>query len=338
MYMAHTTINNQRHYIIRKSVFTGGVYVSRDMMELGPDPSAYIVYPGGSSFYIREDVEEVLSSRGADPDYDQLEIIFWPFVREDIKWTLRGFMSRDDSSGPRGELTKDEDDFIRSHLHPVDRRRYNYLRLGELDQSRLTGIPNKFYRCLSFKSRDELEHLFMDMEKKLEPQELSLYVYSFMYLRRFFQELIAGRMPQGLDQQRLEDLFISEICDLNNDSLFWQGTRKPADLHPILVRYVIMFFDYPLASDSFIRDHMEDFIAGTRRRAANLPRKKTDFTDEEAEKLMGVSSRSLGTMSGKELTKIYRSRVMEMHPDKGGDHDRFIKLMEIYRALLSRKK
>jgi len=338
MYLAYNIINQQKHYFIRKSVCADGVYVSRELMSLGPDPSSYIVYSGGSSFYIHEHVEERLCSQGVDSDYDLLENIFWPFVRQDIRRALRGFFSRKESSKAKAELTIQEDDFIRDHLHPVDKRRYNYLRLGELDQSRLTKIPNKFYRSLTFKSRDELEHLFMDMESRLEPKELSLYVYSFLYLRRFFSEIIAGRMPQGLDQQKLEDLFISEICALNNDKLFWKGENKPGNLHSCLIRYVIMFFDYPLASDSFIHEHMRDFIAGTRQRSRAFPVKKPDFTSDEASRMMGVTIRTLNAMTKKELTRIYRSRVMEMHPDKGGDHERFIKLTEIYRALLKRKK
>ena len=338
MYLAYKIINKQKHYFIRKSVFLDGDYVSRELMELGPDPSAYLVYPGGRSFYIHEQVEETLDSQGFVPDYDLLEKIFWPFVRPDIKRALQGFMFRSDSSGIAAKLTPLEDEFIRNRLHPVDRRRYNYLRMGELDQSRLTSIPTKFYRVLAFKSRDELEHLFMDMENRLEPAELSLYVYSFLYLRRFFTEMIAGRMPQGLDQQKLEKLFIREVCSLNSDDLFWKGGHKPADLHPFLIRYVIMFFDYPLSSESFLSEHLRDFIAGTRQRFRTFPSKKPDFSEDEAGTIMGVPARTLYAMSKKELTRIYRGRIMEMHPDKGGDHDRFIKLMEIYRTLLARKR
>ncbi len=337
MYLAFKIINKQKHYFIRKSVFVDGSYVSRELMCLGPDPSRHIVYPGGRSFYIHEDVEERLISQGVTPDYDRLESIFWPFVKPDIRRSLQGFMSRDDSSGFTSKISTREDDFIRNHLHQVDRRRYNYLRLGELDQSRLTRVPIKFYRPLAFKSRDELEHLFMRMENKLEPSELSLYVYSFFYLRRFFTEMIAGNMPQGLDQQKLDTLFIREICALNKEDLFWKGEYKPDALHPYLVRYVIMFFDYPLGSDSFLREHMQDFYARTRQRFGTLTPKKPDFSEDEAGKIMGVPPKSLYAMSKKELTRIYRGRIMKMHPDKGGDHNKFIKLMEIYRILLSRK-
>ncbi len=337
MYMAYKIINRQKQYFIRKSVFVDGVYVSRELMALGPDPSEYIVYPGGRSFYIHENVEESLSSQGLAPNYDLLEKIFLPFLQPDIKRSLRGFFDRDESSRPRSELSACEDDFIRNHLHPVDRRRYNYLRMGELDQSRMPGIPTRFYRPLLFKSRDELEHLFIDMESRLEPREFSLYVYSFLYLRRFFTEIIAGRMPQGLDQKKLEDFFISEICDLNNDDLFWRGHHKPVDLHACLVRYVIMFFDYPLGSDSFLQDHRREFIAGTRQRSRSFYPKKPDFSEDEASRIMGVEAKTLYAMSKKELTRVYRSRIMQMHPDKGGDHDKFIKLMEVYRILLARK-
>ncbi len=337
MYLAQKTINHKRHYFIRKSVRVNGVYVSRELMSLGPDPSRFIVYPGGRSFYIHENVEDHLSGKGYVPDYDLLEKIFWPFVRPDIKRALQGFFSRDSSSRSGKSLTQSEEVFIRHHLHPVDRRRYNYLRIGELDQSRLSRVPVKFYRPLTFKSRDELEHLFMVMESRLEPRELSLYVYSFFYLRRFFTEIIAGRMPQGLDQEKLEELFVRELCALNSDDLFWKGADKPKDLHPFLVRYAVMFFDFPLSSDSFLQDHLKDFIAGTRWRSAHFPRKQPDISRKEAGTIMGVAPDVLYAMSKKELTALFRRKAVKLHPDTGGDHDQFIRLMEVYTTLLRRK-
>jgi len=247
-------------------------------------------------------------------------------------------MFRSDSSGIAAKLTPLEDEFIRNRLHHVDRRRYNYLRMGELDQSRLTSIPTRFYRVLAFKSRDELEHLFMDMENRLEPAELSLYVYSFLYLRRFFTEMIAGACPRDWISKNWKSCSSGKYAPLTAMICSGRGEHKPADLHPFLIRYVIMFFDYPLSSESFLSEHLRDFIAGTRQRFRTFPSKRPDFSEDEAGTIMGVPARTLYAMSKKELTRIYRGRIMEMHPDKGGDHDRFIKLMEIYRTLLARKR
>jgi hypothetical protein len=46
----------------------------------------------------------------------------------------------------------------------------------------------------------------------------------------------------------------------------------------------------------------------------------------------------LKKMSRKELARLYRQKALDMHPDKGGDHDEFVKLTEAYHALLKIKK
>lgn len=337
MYLAHKIVQGRKCFFIRRSQLQGNVYVSRELMSLGTDPGAFIVYPGGKSFYIHEQVEDCLSGQGVPFDYDRLEDLFWPFVRPDIKRSVRGFRSRSADSQAKSALTDEEENFIRNHLHPVDRRRYNYLRTGELDQATQGNIPLKFYRSLAFKSRDELEHRFMDMEASLEPHESSLYVYSFLYLRRFFSEIIAGKMPQGLDWKKLDRLFIEELCDLNRDDLFWKGAEKPDGLHACLIRYAIMFFDYPLASESFMQDHLRDFFARTRQRFGRVKLKKAVVSPGEAARIMGVPDKTLYAMSKRELTRVYRGLAMKMHPDKGGDHEAFIRLTEVYRMLLAKK-
>jgi len=95
MYLACKVENRQRRYYIRKSEFKEGVYVSRDLMDLGTDPSVFLEYPGGRSFYIHERVEERLDEMDPAWDYGELEDIFWPFLRPDIRRSLDGFKCRD---------------------------------------------------------------------------------------------------------------------------------------------------------------------------------------------------------------------------------------------------
>lgn len=337
MYLAQRIVQGRRCFFIRRSQLQGNVYVASELMDLGTDPGAFIVYPGGRSFYIHEQVEDCLSKQNVPMDYDRLEDLFWPFVHPDIKRSMGCFRSRNTGSPAQGRLTDEEEDFISNHLHPVDRRRYNYLRTGEIDQATQGNIPLKFYRPLAFKSRDELEHKFMDMEVSLEAHEFSVYVYSFLHLRRFFSEIIAGKMPQGLDSKKLDRLFMDELCDLNRDDLFWKGAEKPDGLHACLVRYAIMFFDYPLGSESFMQDHLRDFFARNRQRFGRIKLKKADVSPGEASRIMGVPGKILYAMSKRELTKVYRSLAMKMHPDKGGDHEAFIRLTEVYRMLLAKK-
>ena len=43
-------------------------------------------------------------------------------------------------------------------------------------------------------------------------------------------------------------------------------------------------------------------------------------------------------MSRREFARLYRLRALQFHPDKGGDHDKFVNLTETYHALLKTKK
>ena len=53
--------------------------------------------------------------------------------------------------------------------------------------------------------------------------ELKTYVYVIFDLQRFFTEMIAKKMPQGLDQNRIDEHFLEEICRLDQDISFWSG-------------------------------------------------------------------------------------------------------------------
>ena len=43
-------------------------------------------------------------------------------------------------------------------------------------------------------------------------------------------------------------------------------------------------------------------------------------------------------MSREQLTRLYRKKAMDLHPDRGGDHDLFIELTEVYESLQRMKK
>jgi curved DNA-binding protein CbpA len=42
-------------------------------------------------------------------------------------------------------------------------------------------------------------------------------------------------------------------------------------------------------------------------------------------------------MSRRELIRLYRRKAQELHPDKGGDQDQFVRLTEAYQDLIKRK-
>ncbi len=43
-------------------------------------------------------------------------------------------------------------------------------------------------------------------------------------------------------------------------------------------------------------------------------------------------------MSRHSLARLYHRRAQKLHPDKGGDHDKFVKLTQAYHDLLKTKK
>ncbi len=336
MYLARYTVHGQSRFAIRETYEREGRYLSRELFDLGPDPEQYIVYPGGNSFYIDEEVKDVLSDEGVDPDNDALEDVFWPFVDPSIRHALRGFHSRGRGKAKRSTITPEELHYIRERLHSVDKRRLNYLRIGHLDQTQMNEIPDIFYRQLVFKSRDELEQHFMGLEWDLPPREYSSYVYSFLNLRRFFYEIYAAKMPQGLNEDKLERFFIETICHLNRDPDFW-GPKVPGDwLHPYLIRYAIMFYDYPFAPSTFLQDILNEYISKRQHRSNRIWQEKTSGL-KEASLAFGVSEKELRAMDRAEVTRLYRRKIQKLHPDKGGEHEDFIRLTKAYKAVLRQK-
>jgi hypothetical protein len=56
---------------------------------------------------------------------------------------------------------------------------------------------------------------------------------------------------------------------------------------------------------------------------------------QQAAALFGLAGDQLASLSRRELTRLYRRKAHELHPDKGGDTDRFVRLTAAYEELLS---
>ena len=72
MYLAAIPEKQWHRFVIRESYWDRDCFRSRDLVELGPDPSQYIVYPGGRAYYIDPDLEDQIRDQGGDPDPDAL--------------------------------------------------------------------------------------------------------------------------------------------------------------------------------------------------------------------------------------------------------------------------
>ncbi len=57
---------------------------------------------------------------------------------------------------------------------------------------------------------------------------------------------------------------------------------------------------------------------------------------KEAGGALGLSPKQLKKMTRRDLTRHYRKVAMKLHPDQGGDHDKFINITKAYQAALSR--
>ena len=332
MYLFRQTVQGKTRYAIRETYRKAGVLTSRELFDLGSDPAGYIHYPGGNAFYIDLDVEDQLASMGVDTGNDELEDIFWPFVRPDIRRAVEHFRHR---KRVRNISGIESSQLSAADFHLFDKRRLFYLKTGRADQKRLGLVPAKHFKVLAEKSRDELEQQFLEMERILKPREIKTYVYVAFDLQQFFNSSFARSSPELLDQTDVDRYFIRELCRLNDDAQFWEGVQKDNHLHRYLARYVVMFFDYDYPGHDLAAEFLQQFINSRRR---YRPPPKVAVKMEEASRIFGKSISALKQMSRSEFARLYRKKAMELHPDQGGDHDKFVQLTNAYHGLMAKKR
>ena len=333
MYLAEQTIQGRKNYIIRDSLYNpdADCWQSRDLFDLGRSPWEYIQYPGGNAFYIEECVSEQLAAQGAEYDTWDLEELFWRFIRKEIRQKIEPFHCRD-----RRRSRKIKKKNIAEHQVQVfDRRRMYYLRCGVVDQRRIGRLPLRYFKGLLNKSRDEIEQYILQLEKSLQPREYKQYVYVIFDLQRYFKASSARSIPQALDQDELDKHFIKDLCRLHGDEFFWAGFTERNKLHEYLVRYAVMFFDYEFDGGSAWDEYLQNFINS--KRFYRPPSPQTNIDIIEIVEIFGETEEDLQAMKKSDLTKLFRQKAHELHPDKGGEHDSFVRLAEAYKELLRKK-
>jgi len=331
MYLARKEIGlRQYQYVLRETYRSGGILYSRELAELGSDPGQCLVYSGESSFHIEEDFLHRLREQGVTASYDELEELFFPFVDPYIRNRLRPFRNR---HAYHNWQPADQALLLRAmtETHAIDRRRIHFLRMGRTS-AETVDKTSALYTILLDKSRDEIEQLILAREQALPPREYQSYLFAVFDLQRFFQESYARSIPQALNRERLDTLFVEEICCLAADADFWQGFPQTGCLPYSLVRYLIMYFDAgpeePAAWSRFSRaGRSRRFQGGGYAVSGKILR-------AQAFALFGLNAEQLATMRKKDLTRIYRQKAHELHPDKGGDTEQFIRLTAAYEELL----
>ena len=334
MYLARIYNKQQINFILRHSLEKNGVLQSRDLFDLGDDPARFIVYPSGNSFYLSEEVEDALRCLGVVPGDDELENLMLPFVDPEIRAKVEPYMARATHGGRR--IVSPVDDKAYKRLHIFDMRRLYFLRYGNVDQSNIFALPAKLFRPLFNKSRDELEQYLLAEERVLGAEMVKEYLYVCFNLQRFFTELIARSMPQGLDPEKMDELFLTEICKLNDDGDFWAGFNHGEALPYYLARYVWQYFDSNFDPGGPWNEYARQFMDS--RRQFSWPERPAQVAAERAAELFETDPAILKKLSKRELTKLFRQKAHDHHPDKGGEHDYFVELVSAYNDLIKGKK
>ena len=337
MYLARKRINNTLHYFIRQSVAEGfqGLQ-SQELVCLGTNPAEYIIYPGGHAFYIDEIIESQLEHAGVKATQDDLEDIFWPFLKPDIKRALEPFRSRDKSKKKK-RLTPDREEVLRAETHIFDKRRLHYLKFGQMNQGHVGRISGTLLRDLEGKSRDEIEQDFWQMEKQaLRDHELKAYVYVIFDLQSFFSSPLAKQYPDQLDEHLMDNYFTEIVCRLNVSEDFWGGSPCRHGLNEYLVRYLIMYFDHEFAQKNIAGDLFKEFV-NRHKRFAGYPAKVTVGMKEMSD-IFDLSQETLNSIGKTELVRLYRRLAQKLHPDTGGEHDKFIRLTEAFQSMMRKRR
>jgi hypothetical protein len=327
MYLARENIRSQTHYSIRETYRDGDCLKSRDLFRLGTDPSKYIIYPGGKGYYFDEVVENTLVKHGLNPSQDELDNIFWEFLDPEIQRVIHGFEQQTKTPEPGSYANRQE-------YHPFDRRRIHFLRFGSMDQQQIHRLPDKFFRSLMGKSRDELEQYFMKEERILRPGELIRYLFAIFDLKEHLLHFRPDQTAGGLSLERVDNLFMDAVCALNNDDIFWAGMTMRDDLQEYLRRYLIAYFDQAVQRAAPMPRYAHEFI---NRHRTYQPPKKVRLNMAEASRLFETTWKHLRQMDSSTFTKLYRKQALKHHPDQGGSQEVFVKLTKLYEKLLKKK-
>ncbi|GAB6112743.1 hypothetical protein [Desulfomicrobium salsuginis] len=322
MYVAMLRERGRPRFELRRTVLREEGLGFEVLADLGADPGRVARFgPFGMSY--AEELLEALAHLDLDPD--SLDEAFAPFAPQ-------GYSPRADRGKVwrRTVLTRLQEDEIRA-LHPFDRRRMAYLRSGEVNLSRIDEVNPKMFRGLVGKGRDEVEQLFLRMERELPRREARNYVHAILNLQRHFADLTARTMPEALDPDRLDEAFMREFCAIHADPSFGSGLPSgPADY---LRRYAFMHFDCDFPADDGFRRIFENFMNDFRRPQPTA----RPVEPERVRELFGLTMAEIGRMSRREFARVFRKKAMSMHPDKGGDHDAFVELLETYKRMIRGK-
>ncbi len=303
MYIARKPVFGHYEYSLKESYYEAPYWKSRIILDLGPTPEDYITYYSEVAFSI--DLEEKLKSLGYQIDQWELEKLFFRFLKPEAQRIITQF------TRPR-RIKKTRKHFSIKDIHPFDIKRRLVLKFNISNPKKIMHIPYPFLSELTEKSRDELENYFWDLEDRLKYREKIKYllvIFDLLYL-----------YPR-IKPWELDEIFINNFCKILEDESFRMGLSVEELHRTYFCRYVWMYFDMIL------------FFPIIKKYRAH---KKSIYF--EASKIFNIPVEELERASIEDLFKIFRKKAKELHPDKGGSHEKFIQLRKIFEELLNIKK
>lgn len=339
MYLRRIQSGTGTKFVIRESVWRRGCWGYRDLVDLGTDPESFIEYPGGNGFYFKPELEQALAQAGVVWTTEELEALFLPFLPPSIQRVIETFgRAQRKPGGQWRDLGPEELRKRQQEIHSFDQRRLHYLRCGRVNIGRLNGRSWKFLNLLLDKGRDEIESLFDEMELALRPHEVRPYLYAALDLQSYFSHHLLKNQPAALDPETVDNRFLESICSLNRDKTFFRGIpdHQSRQLHPMLVKYVIRYFDHDFQPSRFWNETLRQSMWQRQFHRPAVRRQSLEVG--EACRILGISRTQFEAMDSKELIRCYRNLAMRAHPDKGGGHEDFIHVTEAYECLLLCKR
>jgi len=297
-------------------------------MDLGQDPASYILYFDRHSFAFQPVIEENLQKKGGKFRTDEIEHILRPFLKPEIRRIVETF---DRSRHFRLQASCNLEELApgQRKVHMFDARRLYYLRFGRIDSGELGLKHWKFLNVFLCRSRDEIESDFDTMELALPAGEYAAYVYASLGIPLFVPQRLR-EYPSAIDRENLDRLVLQELCRINSDEEFFLGVERENDtLHPYLSKYAWFYFDSEFQTQTWFESFRSP--RGFNEAVPALP-------VQTAFEIFEISAGQFSRMSSKELTRLFRLKAKKMHPDKGGEHENFLRLSGAYDHLMEIKK
>ncbi len=141
MYLAKTRKHRQTAYFLRESTPEGNGSGFQEICSLGPEPGAWVDYPGGNAWHVCPELINRIAKKARKFDPDLLEDLFWPFVRSDIRQATTHFRERGKTFTYR-RMTREEKQTVARSTHAFDKRRAHFLKFGNMDQGPMVNMPS----------------------------------------------------------------------------------------------------------------------------------------------------------------------------------------------------